>query len=329
MLFRSSSHFNSWLFTKAQLNTIREQTNLDARKRIHRVEEIESDPLSNPRKHKLVENEEEEHDEVIMHPRKKQVLANHQALNKHIPDSSDAAFHESQVNSFQTTLTLFEEELIRSNYALKLLQFANAIKCPTKVKLTALTYFSRFYVKASVMDYPADTIWVICLSLACKVEENSKLSERVLKSCEIKNVLDWELIILQKLSFHLRIFRADRALDGLLIKWREQNSCPSDEKLTEIRKGAINFLEQIYVTDFSFLYPPGILAASSLIYVCDSSDEPSFGGLLSQYDQITIDQITNIKSLITLSTNNLLHSARKEELDQAKAKLQTDYYKKV
>eukprot|EP00128_Syssomonas_multiformis_P007629 Colp12_sorted_trinity150504_noHs@19800 len=68
-----------------------------------------------------------------------------------------------------------EDEKKFVNYMLqKLKQFCESgltIPAPPKVVATASTYFKRFYLKNSMMNYDPSDMMFVCVFLACKVEE--------------------------------------------------------------------------------------------------------------------------------------------------------------
>ena len=49
---------------------------------------------------------------------------------------------------------------------------------PSAVTATAVAYLKRFYLKTSVMDHPPKEMFLVCLYMACKVEEHNLSVDR-------------------------------------------------------------------------------------------------------------------------------------------------------
>jgi cyclin H len=68
-------------------------------------------------------------------------------------------------------LTYEEEKVLLIHYEYLLKQFCGRFQPPltmANVVGTSITYFKRFYLKNSVMDYHPKDIFLVCVYLACK-----------------------------------------------------------------------------------------------------------------------------------------------------------------
>ncbi len=81
---------------------------------------------------------------------------------------------------------------------------------------TAITYFKRFYLVASPIEYVPRKVVAAVILLAAKSEEARINSGELatLTGCKLKDITSLELTLLQCLKFHLRVFHAYRALRG-------------------------------------------------------------------------------------------------------------------
>lgn len=70
-----------------------------------------------------------------------------------------------------SALTLDEEAALRRHHERRILRFATRVGFPRKVAATAITYFKRFYLDRSLLDYNPAVIALSSLYAASKVEE--------------------------------------------------------------------------------------------------------------------------------------------------------------
>ena len=113
-----------------------------------------------------------------------------------------------------------EEARLRLYWERKLQEVCAAFKFPTKVMACAVTYFKRFYLSHSMLDYTPKHIMLTCISLACKVEENHVRASEFGKGLNEENamtvVLKHELVVLEALRFELVVFTPFRAIRAAL-----------------------------------------------------------------------------------------------------------------
>lgn len=168
-----------------------------------------------------------------------------------------------------------EEEILFKHYEKRLLDFCNAFKpvMPKSVVGTAITYFRRFYLNNSIMEYHPRIIMLTCAYLSCKVDEFNVSSgqfvgnllqespagqERVLEQ-----ILEYELLLIQQLNFHLVVHNPYRPMEGLLIDLKTRY--PTLENPESLRKSADDFLTQAAMTDAGLLFPPSQIALTAIL----------------------------------------------------------------
>ncbi len=74
-------------------------------------------------------------------------------------------------NSDRNFLTYEEEKVLLIHYEYLLKQFCGKFQPPItmpSVVGTSITYFKRFYLRNSVMDFHPKDIYLVCIYLACK-----------------------------------------------------------------------------------------------------------------------------------------------------------------
>lgn len=147
------------------------------------------------------------------------------------------------------TFTLKEESILHRHHEERVLRFASRMSIPDKVAATAITYYKRFYLGRSVLDYNPSVIALSAIYAGCKVEEvilsaddlathfDTILNGLDPKSLEDRDpmksidsvdgtamsissemLLNWELQFLNMLRFHLICYHPYRSLSVIQSK---------------------------------------------------------------------------------------------------------------
>uniref|UniRef100_A0A1B6DCS3 Cyclin-H n=1 Tax=Clastoptera arizonana TaxID=38151 RepID=A0A1B6DCS3_9HEMI len=208
-------------------------------------------------------------------------------------------------------LTPSEERTLLSVYGLNLREFCKRFTppMPKAVVGTAFHYFKRFYVNNTVMDYHPKEILVTAAYLACKVEEfNVSINQFVAniqgdrdKCAEI--ILNSELLIMEKMNFHLTVHNPYRPIEGLLIDLKTRSGLVQPERL---RASIEDLVDKLFLTDACLLYAPSLLALAAVIHSAsklqENVDSYVTDTLLGPANQKklprVIEAVRNIRSLV-------------------------------
>lgn len=167
------------------------------------------------------------------------------------------------------------EDVVFRHYERRMLDFCNAFKpvMPKSVVGTALMFFRRFYLNNSVMEYHPRIIMLTCAYLSCKVEEfNVSCTQFVGNLLQespagqervLEQILEFELLLIQQLNFHLVVHNPYRPMEGLLIDLKTRY--PTLENPESLRKSADDFLTQAAMTDAGLLFPPSQIALTAIL----------------------------------------------------------------
>lgn len=120
-------------------------------------------------------------------------------------------------------LTLEEELKYLNFYCENIIKVVNSFRMPTQVKATAVSFFKKFYLVNSVMEYHPKNILYTCVFLAAKSENYFMSIEsfcKALPKTEPKDVLDLEFIVLQSLKFTLLVHHPFRPLYGFFLDFQ-------------------------------------------------------------------------------------------------------------
>ncbi|NWU92046.1 CCNH protein, partial [Upupa epops] len=167
-----------------------------------------------------------------------------------------------------------EELAICKYYEKRLVDFCAVFKpaMPRSVVGTACMYFKRFYLNNSVMEYHPRIIMLTCVFLACKVDEFNVSSTQFVGNIRespagqekaLEQILEYELLLIQQLNFHLTIHNAYRPFEGFLIDLKTRY--PMLENPEVLRKSADDFLNRVALTDAYLLFSPSQVALTAIL----------------------------------------------------------------
>ncbi|XP_069483691.1 cyclin-H isoform X2 [Ambystoma mexicanum] len=167
-----------------------------------------------------------------------------------------------------------EELAICKYYEKRLMEFCSAFKpvMPKSVVGSACMYFKRFYMNNSVMEYHPRIIMLTCAYLACKVDEFNVSSVQFVGNLRdtpsgqektLEQILEYELLLIQQLNFHLIIHNPYRPFEGFLIDLKTRY--PMLENPEVLRKMADDFLNRVALTDACLLFTPSKIALTAIL----------------------------------------------------------------
>ncbi|XP_001632226.2 cyclin-H [Nematostella vectensis] len=227
-------------------------------------------------------------------------------------------------------LTVEEEKKLVEYYELVIVEVSAKFQppVPRSVTATAITYLKRFYVKTSVMDHPPKEMFLVCLFMACKVEEYNISVEnfvQILPRDRREKVMDFilahELLLMERLDFHLTIHHPFRPMEGFLI---DIKMYLSEGKVNpeSWRIKAEEFLLRAMRTDVAFHFSPSQIALAAL-------SVGSTGGELQKYvnekfgvtDKGTALMDT-INSIVNMVTSHIV-TVTKDQVKALESKLKT------
>ncbi|KAK0465425.1 cyclin-like protein [Desarmillaria tabescens] len=120
-------------------------------------------------------------------------------------------------------LTADEEHLLVKHYISTITQLCGLFRFPEEVEATAISYFKRFYLKNTVMDWHPKNVMLTTLFLATKTTNNPISLETYtthIKSTTASDVLDLEFLVAQSLGFEFSVWHAHRALWGIWLDFQ-------------------------------------------------------------------------------------------------------------
>ncbi|XP_018614424.1 cyclin-H isoform X2 [Scleropages formosus] len=180
------------------------------------------------------------------------------------------------LTAFSESLFLdpLEEAVLFRHYERRLLDFCTNFKpvMPKSVVGTANMYFRRFYVNNSLMEYHPRIIMLTCAYLACKVDEFNVSSSQFVGNLQetsagqekaLEQILEYELLLIQQLNFHLVVHNPYRPMEGFLIDLKTRYLTLENPEM--LRKTADDFLNRAMLTDVGLLFSPSQIALTAVL----------------------------------------------------------------
>ncbi|KAK0131465.1 Cyclin-H [Merluccius polli] len=168
-----------------------------------------------------------------------------------------------------------EERVLFRYYEKRLVDFCGVFKpaMPKSVVGTAIMFFRRFYLNNSLMEYHPRIIMFTCAYLSCKVDEFNVSSTQFVGNLVqetpagqervLEQILEFELLLIQQLNFHLVVHTPYRPMEGLLIDIKTRY--PPLENPESLRKSADDFLTRASTTDTGLLFSPSQIALTAIL----------------------------------------------------------------
>jgi cyclin H len=167
-------------------------------------------------------------------------------------------------------LTLDEELKLIRFYASKVENITKLFQMPSQVRATAVSYFRKFYLVYSVMDYHPKNILYTCVFLASKSENYFISIEKFcgsLPRTETTQLLNLEFLILQSLSFTLAVLNGLRPLHGFFLDLQATNPDIDTSTMGSIHDKARKTIVQGFISNAPFFYTPPQIALAALYAV--------------------------------------------------------------
>ena len=212
-------------------------------------------------------------------------------------------------------------------YQIVLIEVCEKFQPPVSnaVTATAVAYLKRFYLRTSVMDHPPKEMFLVCLYMACKVEEHNLSVDRFVEILPVDRrektkdfILAHELLLMQRLNFHLTVHNPYRPMEGFIIDFKTR--CPKLADPERWRPAAEGFLRKALMTDVSLLFPPSQIALAALF--------SASRGSVASYISANLESISNmflakLKTLQLWSNGHAKSTASKEQIKKFRAEVKS------
>lgn len=194
-------------------------------------------------------------------------------------------------------LTLQEGLYFLSSEMKTMLSIAKQFKLPKEVCACALTFFQRFFLFRSVLDFNPELVGLACLYLASKSEEVVIAISDLCKFTKYAStsILSVEVAVLDALDFKLQVHHPFIPLKGLTHQ-AVGNGIISSKEMKSLLLRMEEIVEYLHLTDAILQFAPAHLALASFYQACDELKQGkvwekllhlhTISGTYSQRDQL-------------------------------------------
>ncbi|KAJ8901552.1 hypothetical protein NDN08_003761 [Rhodosorus marinus] len=170
-------------------------------------------------------------------------------------------------------ISVEQERTLLCYYERRIVNIVKSMKLPTKSAATAVSYFKRFFLDRSIMDFNPSVVTLSAIYAAFKVEETvveaqvlceqAPTDGNVAEEIPASVILSVELGFFEALKFQLVCFHPYRSLEALIKQLLD--SAQDRDRAAEIGKVAREIITTTAIhTDLQFRYPPAKIALGTL-----------------------------------------------------------------
>lgn len=229
-VYRNSSQFAKWSFTKQNLKEMRESS---ADSTLTRFQEKLTSFLSDSDIESLTDEEK-----------------------------------EAIAEEFGLGISADEQLQIVTLYTQKVQVFCTKLKLPSEVTATAMVFFKKFYITNSVVDLHPKNLIFTCIFLACKSENHFISAETFAAKVkqDKQNILEHEFKLLESLRFSLMNHHLFKPLHGFYLDIQSVLYGKVDKNyLGTVYEKSKKMLLNSYLTDVFYHYSPPHITLTALI----------------------------------------------------------------
>ena len=266
-------------------------------------------------------------------------------INSEIKKQNEEKSHEKDQNSenFQNSINPKKyinpdkEKIVIINFAFKLIKMLNSQKKnkSTSLKNITLSYFRRFFLKKSILDYDPIFLMAAALFLGNKVAQiNASIQEieklfPILKNNEQK-LYKYEFYLTTILEYNFYVYNPYQAFQGLLFTLEQKGfflAQNTDNYIdpNEFKQGCTDIIDKMYLTDNIFLFTYSEIALASIFIKCLEKNI----NINKAAEKMEIDKIVNIKEFmegpLEKMKNNLLLLKKYENFEEQNKKANEIY----
>ena len=270
--FSTSTHFKNWIKTEEQLEKI---VGLKIQKIYKRIKEV------NSLIHK--ENEEKSH---------------------HMTEEQNTNF-EKYISEKKFFLKAEDEKLFIISYTDKFIKILNnQSDKSTSLKNTATSYFRRFYLKKSIIDYDPLFVMAACFFLGSKINSLHYTQNDLFKIFHVskeswEKLKEYEFYLCTILDYDFYVYNPYQALLGFIYTLDKKEFFISQDKQNYInqddfKNDCMSIIDKMYLTDNIFLYTYSEIALASIIIQCEYKNI----NIHNIAEKLELDKIIDVKEFI-------------------------------
>ena len=236
-------------------------------------------------------------------------------------------------------ISLDNEQALVISYSKKLIKILNSQKDKsTTVKSTTITYFRRFFLKKSILDYDPIYLMGAALYLGSKVSQLTLSIPDLEKIFPIlkgkENILfEYEFYLSTILDYDFYVYSPYEALFGFLYTLEQKDfflaqSSENYVNPNDFKKECSDIIDKMHLTDNIFLYSYSEIALASVFIKCEEKKID----IINIAEKLELEKVINVKEFLEVTYRDmkenyeLIPKYESEEDEENKIK---EIYKKV
>lgn len=288
--FTNSSQYKNWIKTKEEIEKIEKSK---VSKILTRIKDINN----------LIkkENEEKSRNNNAMFLDK--INSNNSNDDKIVSAINNNEF-KKYINP-KKLISLEKEKILIMNYSNKLIKILNSQEDKsTSLKNNSISYFRRFYLKKSILDYDPNFLMAASLFLGGKVTRISlsiqDIEKRfpVIKNAEAK-FFEYEFFLSVILNYDFYVYNPYQALLGFIYTLQQKEfflgqSSENYINQNEFKQECNDIIDKMYLTNNIFLFTYSEIALGSIFIKCEQKNINP----IHIAEKLEIHKIINVKEFL-------------------------------
>ncbi len=288
--FIKSTQYRNWTKTNADIENIEKSKVQRIFKRINDVNLIIKK-----------ENEEKSHSSHLNYD-KTSSSNNNQSKDDKVP-VADNEF-KRYINP-KKYISLEKEKTLIISYSNKLIKILNSQKQKsTSLKNNSITYFRRFFLKKSILDFNPLYLMAASLFLGAKVaQKNFTILDIEKVFPDIKNsdkiLFDYEFYLSTILEYDFYVYNPYQALLGFIFTLEQKEfflaqSSQNYVNPNEFKQECMDLIDKMYLTDNIFLFTYSEIALASIFIKCEQKNINT----INIAEKLELDKIIDVKGFL-------------------------------
>jgi cyclin H len=302
--FLTSTQNKNWIKTEEQLKKIEKNK---IKKILERINDVNS----------LIKKENEE-------------------LKSRFPNSEQ---NFQKYISEKNLLSLTDEKTLIINYSNKLIKILNSLSnISTSLKNYVISYFRRFYLKKSILDYDPSFLMAAAFLLGKKIAAVNYTMDEFAKIFPIirnnlNKFLEYEFFLCTILEYDFFVYNPFQALLGFIYTLEQKGFFLTQNmdnyiNQDDFKNECMNIIDEMFLTDNIFLYTYSEIALGSIFILCGNKNI----NIINIAEKLNLDKIINIKEFMEKQVSDMkkkLEEIPKYESIEEEEKKSNEIYKNV
>ena len=307
--FFTSTQYKNWIKTEEQLQSI-EKTKIQ--RIVKRINEVNA----------LIKKENEE--------------KSHELSAENIDKKS---IYFQKFIGQKNLLTPNDEQILIINYSNRLIKILNSQADKSiSLKNYVITFFRRFYLKKSVIDYDPYFLMAAAFHLGRKLSAMNYNFEDYKKifpflSENPDKLIEYEFYLITILEYDFFVYNPYQALIGFIYTLKEKEFFLAQDEENYVSQedftnDCMNILDKMYLTNIIFIYTYSEMALGSIFIKCEYKNID----INNISEKLEIDKIINIKEFIGTKVSDMkkkMEEIPKYQNNEEEEKKTNDIYRTV